>query len=103
MFFHTLTATVEMNAYVVARTKAINRDRTLPEKGVVRTETGRRRGRDGRLVEREARYDPRSDIAYEKVVDVETGDVIVDKTESMKAKYMKRGRWRPPAHETDTR
>jgi hypothetical protein len=87
---------VTVHEYVTARVKHVNRDRSLPEKGVIRSEAGTRRGRDGRLVQREALYNPRADVARERVVDAETGEVIVDKTESMKAKYLRRGRWKPP-------
>ena len=47
-------------------------------------------------MERRAIYDPYRDLATERVVDFDTGEVIVDKTESMREKYLRRGRWRPP-------
>jgi hypothetical protein len=89
----TLSETVTLDEYLVARHKRVDADRSLPEKGVVRSEAGTRVGRDGRRVHREALYDPYSDVASERVVDDETGDVIVDKVESMKKKYADRGRY----------
>jgi hypothetical protein len=44
----------------------------------------------------EAHYDPVSDEARDRVVDVESGDVIVDKVESIWEKYQARARWTPP-------
>jgi hypothetical protein len=40
-------------------------------------------------------YDPYADGARERVVDADTGKVIVDKIESLKPKYLGRGSWRP--------
>ena len=47
---------------------------------------GTRVGRDGRPVYREATYDPETDEASERVVLCETGEVVVDKVESLRAK-----------------
>jgi hypothetical protein len=95
--FHvTASDTISLHEYLVAKHKRVDADRSLPEKGVVRSEVGERVGRDGRLVTREALYDPYADVARERVVDVETGEVIEDKVESMKRKYLARGRWKPP-------
>jgi hypothetical protein len=91
-----ISDSVTVDGYMVARSKRGDADRSLPEKGVVRSESGTRVGRDGRRVHREAVYDPCSDVARERVVDAETGEVITDKIESMKEKYMRRGRWNPP-------
>lgn len=82
--------------YWKVRAEPAVRDPTLPEKGVVRWEAGRRVGRDGRTVDRTARYDPWHDVAEERVVDVESGEALVDKRESMAAKYAARGRFKPP-------
>lgn len=85
-----------VDSYVSTKHTAKDRDRSLPGKGIVRSYSGVRTGRDGRRVFREAHYDPLSDEARERVVDVESGDVIVDKVESMGEKYQARGRWTPP-------
>ena len=66
---------------------------------MTRSYVGTRIGRDGRRVHREAVYDPYADLARERVVDAETGEVIVDKVESMKQKYLDRRRWQPPDSE----
>ena len=89
----------EITAYehVVVKAAPAQRDPSLPEGGVTRAYQGVRRGRDGRLVERTARYDPHADLAEERVVDLETGQVIVDKSESMREKYIREGRLKPPA------
>lgn len=91
----TLEAQVSVDSYVIAKRMPADPDRSLPEKGITRAEAGVRRGRDGRRVFREARYDPTTDEASERVVDAETGEVIVDKVECMKEKYFARGRWSP--------
>lgn len=85
-----------MSDYLRATNKPGIADRSLPEKGVVRSYTGTRVGRDGRRVHRDAMYDPYSDVARERVVDAETGEVIIDKDESMQEKYLRKGRWKPP-------
>lgn len=77
----------ELTEYLTAKAYPAERDPTLPEGGVIRWDSGRRIGRDGRLVERTARYDPWHDVAEERVIDVESGEVIVDKIESMAEKY----------------
>jgi hypothetical protein len=84
-----------VSGYLKLRSIRADRDRSLPERGVIRAEVGERRGRDGRLVYREAGYDPYADVARELVVDLETGFVIEDKVESMKAKYIREGRYKP--------
>jgi hypothetical protein len=91
----TLSETLGFDEYPFAKHKGVDADRSLPEKGVVRSEAGMRIGRDGRRVYREVLYDPCSDVARERVIDAATGEVIVDKVESMKQKYLDRGRWQP--------
>jgi hypothetical protein len=86
---------VTFHEYIALKKTPVNRERDLPGKGEVRIYQGRRIGRDSRVVEREAVYDPYTDMARERVVDVETGKVIVDKRESMREKYQREGRWKP--------
>ena len=83
---------ITFHEYIGVKVTPTNRHKNLPERGVTRSYAGVRRGRDGWLVERRALYDPREDIARERVVDVATGEVIVDKSESMKEKYRREGR-----------
>jgi hypothetical protein len=93
---------VTVDGYLIARHNRADADRSLPAKGVVRSYTGTRVGRDGRRVHRDAVYDPYSDVARERVVDAETGEVIVDKVESMKEKYAGRGRRKPPPDDSQS-
>jgi hypothetical protein len=71
-------------------------DTSKPYRGRVRIYSQRRIGRDGRVVERSAVYDGEQDIAQQRVVDVETGQVLVDKTEKASEKERKRGWKRRP-------
>jgi hypothetical protein len=80
---------------LVGKATPAKRDRRLPGRGLVRFYTGLRVGRDGRLVRRDAMYDPYTDVAAEKVTEVETGEVLVDKCESLREKYEREGRWKP--------
>ena len=91
-----LHSQAQVDSYVSTKHTPKDRDRSLPGKGIIRSYSGVRTGRDGRRVFREAHYDPFTDEARERVVDVETGGVIVDKVESMQEKYQARGRWTPP-------
>jgi hypothetical protein len=95
-FQTTLSSVVRADAYMIAKHKRGDADRSLPERGVVRSEVGTRVGRDGRRVHRQALYDPYRDVARERVVDAETDEIIVYKVESMKQKYLERGRWQRP-------
>ena len=80
---------------LIGKATPASRDRSLPGRDVIRFYTGRRVGSDGRLVERAASYNPYTDVAAERVVDLESGEVIVDKCESMREKYEREGRWKP--------
>lgn len=64
--------TIRLSGYMMSRHSPGDRDRSLPEAGIVRSYAGERQGRDGRLVERQALYDPDTDVARERVVDVKT-------------------------------
>jgi hypothetical protein len=90
-----LSGTVTVIGNLVGKTTPASRHRKLPGRGLIRFYTGRRVGRDGRLVERTASYNPYTDEAAERVVDAETGEVIVDKSESMREKFRREGRWKP--------
>jgi hypothetical protein len=90
-----LSDTVTVIGNLIGKAAQASRDRRLPGRGLIRFYSGRRVGRDGRLVERTASYNPYADVAAERVVDAETGEVIVDKSESMREKYQREGRWKP--------